>query len=305
MSFTRPPAAQRRGAQVKAAVQLAALRTRFGVLERVAPSAGAAKALDLWCTLPDNAGRRRDLRPGPGEVVRLPVPRGGTVVAECWGDGPTVYLVHGWGGWRGQLGAFIAPLVAAGHRVVAVDAPGHGESDVGVMGPRRGNLMELIEAFEATADEFGPARGVVAHSLGCTAASVVVSTSLPTERLVLVGPNDDFVALTRDFARMLGFGERIRGRLQQAMEDFCERPIADFDLAPLGAGGTMPPTLVVHDRRDKESPYRVGQQLAAAWPHTSLLSTDGLGHQRILADPETVARVTDYLAHANDATRTD
>ncbi|HEY5553551.1 MAG TPA: alpha/beta fold hydrolase [Cellulomonas sp.] len=302
MTFTPPVLARRRSERLLAAARLTALRATFMVLDVVAPSVAAAKALDLWCTLPANAGRRKDFRPGPGEVGRVRVPGGGEVALESWGAGPVVYLVHGWGGWRGQLGAFVAPLVAAGYRVVGFDAPGHGDSDPGVLGAGRGNAMEFMAALEAVAGEVGPAEGVIAHSMGCTTASMVVRSSLPTQRLVLVAPNHDFVGITKDFAQLLGFTERTRSRLQQDMEDFCERPIRDFDLAPLGADGTMPPTLVVHDRRDKETPYQVGADLAAAWPNATLVSTDGLGHQRILTDAGTIALAVGHITDRVGAT---
>jgi pimeloyl-ACP methyl ester carboxylesterase len=302
MSFAHPPVTTRSPrARLASATRLLTLRTRFGVLDRVAPRRGAALAMRVWCSLPGNAGRRRDLRTSAGEVVRVRAPQGREVVAETWGEGPTVYLVHGWGGWRGQLGAFVDPLVATGHRVVAFDAPSHGDSDPGAMGAGSGNLLELIEAFTAVADRFGPAEAVVAHSLGCTSASWVVHSGLETQRLVLIAPNHDFVEITYDFAALLGFGERTRTLLQQDMEDFCGRPLADFDLVPLGADGTMPDTLVVHDRRDKETPYEVGARVAEAWPTATLRTTEGLGHQRILADPDVVAAV---VAHVGEAVRT-
>ncbi|WP_051480484.1 alpha/beta fold hydrolase [Cellulomonas sp. KRMCY2] len=290
-----PRPARRLAARVGQVARLAALRATFATLDVAAPSTAAARAMRLWCTLPAGSGRRKDLRPGPGEVRLVPVPRGGQVVAESWGDGPVVYLVHGWGGWRGQLGAFVAPLVEAGYRVVGFDAPSHGDSEPGVMGPGRGNAMEFIEALEAVGGEFGPADGVIAHSMGCTTASLAVRSSLPTQRLVLVAPNHDFVEIIADFARTVGFGERTRSLLQRGIEDFCERPIGSFDLVPLGADGAMPQTLVVHDRRDKETPYQVGVDLAAAWPNAALVSTDGLGHQRILTDAGTIALAVGHI----------
>jgi pimeloyl-ACP methyl ester carboxylesterase len=302
MTFTPPVLARRRSERLLAAARLTALRATFRVLDVVAPSVAAARALDVWCTLPANAGRRKDFRPGPGEVVRVQLRVGGEIAVESWGTGPVVYLVHGWGGWRGQLGAFVAPLVAAGYRVVGFDAPGHGDSDPGALGVGRGNAMEFMAALEAVADVFGPAEGVIAHSMGCTTASMVVRGSLSAQRLVLVAPNHDFVGITEDFAQLLRFTERTRSRLQQDMEDFCGRPIRDFDLAPLGADGTMPPTLVVHDRRDKETPYQVGADLAAAWPNATLASTDGLGHQRILTDAGTIALALGHLTDRVGAT---
>ncbi len=46
-----------------------------------------------------------------------------------WGEGPTVLLAHGWSGRGSQMGCFAEPLVDAGYRVVAFDAPGHGDDD--------------------------------------------------------------------------------------------------------------------------------------------------------------------------------
>src|SRR5688572_7959580 len=38
-----------------------------------------------------------------------------------WGSGPSVLLVHGWGGRGAQLAAFVEPLVARGFSVVSFD----------------------------------------------------------------------------------------------------------------------------------------------------------------------------------------
>ena len=115
---TARPTARRRSRTARARRRIrglalhAGLRANLAVLQVVAPSRADKLAFDLWCTLPPGSGRRRDHRPFPGDVVRLDVPRGGMAVAEVWGEGPAVYLMHGWGGWRGQLGAFVEPLLA-------------------------------------------------------------------------------------------------------------------------------------------------------------------------------------------------
>jgi len=289
--------------RVLAVARLTWLRASLKVLEVVAPAAVDRRAIELWCTPPPSSARRRkDYRPSPGAMVRLPVPRGGNAVAEVWGDGPVVYLMHGWGGWRGQLGAFVAPLVAAGHRVVALDAPGHGDSDVAFMGPRRGTVVEFIEALDVAGREFGPAAGVVGHSLGCTVTSQVVRSSLHADRLVLIAPNHEFGELLDEFGHTLRLSGRARRHLQAALEELTQRPMSDFDLERLGADGSMPDTLVLHDRRDKETPYRVGEGLAAAWPNARLVTTEGLGHQRILSDPGTVAAVVGHLTDRGPAT---
>ena len=268
-----------------AAAGLAWLRVSFAVLQAVAPSAADRRALDLWCTLPPGAQRRRDLRPGPGEVVRLPAPRGGDVVAEAWGAGPVVLLVHGWGGWRGQLGAFVTPLVEAGCRVVALDAPSHGDAAPGALGPGRGMLPEIVDALEAAHDAFGPVAGVVAHSLGCSATGLALRGRLSAERVALVAPSSGIAAVLDEFSRTLGLSARTAAHLRAALEEIVDRPIEALDLVVLG-DGPVPDTLVVHDRADKEVPYAVGVAVAEAWSGARLVTTDGLGHHRVLADPE-------------------
>ena len=264
------------------------------VLEAVAPGAAGRAAVDLWCTLPAGA-RTRDHRPSAGDVTRLPAPRGGDVVVETWGDGPPVYLVHGWGGWRGQLGAFVGPLVAAGYRAVALDAPGHGDAAPGFLGPGRGTVMEMMDALEVAGREIGPAAAVVAHSLGTTAAAHVVRQSLPADRLVLVAPNHGFEEVVRQFAAVLRLRDRTADALRAAVETATGQALSSYDLDPLGADGSMPDTLVVHDRGDRQTPYAVGEAIAAAWPNARLMTTEGLGHHRILADPAVVAAVVGHV----------
>ena len=151
------------------------VRRAFGLLERVAPAAGARWALELWCTPP---AVEMSLRMPPGVVAGEPVEAtwsGHRIVGESWGEGPAVYLVHGWGGCRAHLGVFVKPLVEAGHRVFAVDLPSHNESDPGELAPGRTTIVECAEAVRAFVAAHGPARAIVAHSLGAKAVALAVA----------------------------------------------------------------------------------------------------------------------------------
>jgi pimeloyl-ACP methyl ester carboxylesterase len=57
----------------------------------------------------------------------------------------------------------------------------------------------------------------------------------------------------------------------------------------------MPPTLVVHDRNDREVGFDQGQAIAEAWPRARLLATEGLGHRRLLRDPAVIGAVTAFV----------
>src|SRR5262249_24545271 len=67
---------------------------------------------------------------------------GVTIRGAFWGDGPRVYLLHGWGGRATQFAAFVEPLVRAGFMPVAFDAPGHGAS-----GGRTASLLHFARAL--------------------------------------------------------------------------------------------------------------------------------------------------------------
>lgn len=280
--------------------RLTTLRSAFAVLDRAAPGISGRLATRIWCTLPNSNGARRDDRPIPGltappnEVSTVTLPGDRRVVAEAWGEGSPIYLVHGWGGWRGQLGAFVEPLVALGYQVVAFDAPSHGESGPGRQGPRRSTGLEMMEALQAVVGVYGVPAAIVAHSLGAatTAWSIRDGLAAP-ERLAMIAPTVGPVPYIQAMARLFGFTDRTRRAMVNRFEMMFGRPIGDFDVLNVGPG--MPQTMIIHDRRDKEVAFAEAEQIADAWPRAHLISTDGLGHQRILRDPGVVSKVVEFV----------
>jgi pimeloyl-ACP methyl ester carboxylesterase len=274
-----------------------AVRTVFGTLERTSPALGARLALRLWCRIP--RPRRRPAGAAdasPGQRVPLD---SGAVAVDVRGEGPTVYLLHGWGGRRGQLAALGDALVAAGHRVVALDAPGHGASEPGGMGRGYATLTEFVTALRGVVAALGPAHAIVAHSLGGVAAATAVLDGLPADRLVLVSAPADPIAHVPAFAAVLGLGPRTRAGFVTRMARVSGRPLADFDVPARAAAGALrsrlPRLLVVHDTRDTYVDPSNAAALAAAWPDAERLDTTGLGHRRVLGDPGVVSAVTAFV----------
>jgi len=281
-----------------AAIQKSTIVRSFSLLERVAPAAGARWAETLWFTVPPARGRR-DRQADPGRPFQVPL-HGRAVAGEAWGEGPAVYLVHGWGGWRWQLDGFVAPLVGAGYQVVAFDAPSHGGSDPGPEGPGRSTILEFADALAAVVAANGPApaHAVVAHSLGATAAAFAIRRGLAVERAAFVAPMADPLPYTRTFAGRLGFGERVRTRLVDRIERRVGLPLSAFDVPAMAGQMATPPLLLVHDRQDGETGWSDGAAIARSWPDARLVTTSGLGHYRILRAPAVVAEVAGFVAAA-------
>lgn len=257
----------------------------FGVLERFAPWIGSRWAVELWCTPPV---LESSFRMPPGVPTGEPIEAfwdGHRVAGEKWGNGPSVYLVHGWGGQRAHLGVFIKPLVEAGYQVVAFDLPSHNESDRGALAPGRTTAIECADAVAAMIDKFGPAHAVVAHSLGSNATAMAAARGSVVGRLVFLAPMADFPLYLDLFAARHNFGRRIRAGLHRRLEKRIEMPLEDTNMTRIGQRANYPPLLLIHDPDDPDSPYAATKRLAALWPGARLLTTQGLGrlaHYRIL-----------------------
>ncbi|MGE5182918.1 MAG: alpha/beta hydrolase [Acidobacteriota bacterium] len=223
-----------------------------------------------------------------------------TLAAWRWGRGPVVLLVHGWEGRGSQLGALVEPLVAAGMTVVAFDAPGHGDSP-----EHRLYLTDLADCIADVAAAVGPLHGIVAHSFGAAGALLAqVRGGLIAPRYVMLAPNVLIDDAVRRFARVVGLDDRDRDALELRLAAHTGVAPAALSLDRLVAArdGSL---LIVHDRADREVPFEHGARLAAAWPTSELIATEGLGHRRILRDPQVLARAVEFLRDGVAPARSD
>jgi pimeloyl-ACP methyl ester carboxylesterase len=282
---------------------MAAVRGAFGTLERAAPGIGARWAERLWLTVPPYRGTRRASTLPLAETFTVPV-RGRLVTGRAWGSGPIVYLVHGWGGTSGQLEAFVPGLLAAGHRVVTFDALSHGESAPGSYGPRRSTIPEMADALRAVVAAQGPAHAIIAHSLGCAGVFFALRHGLSVRRLVFFAPMTQPTPYTILFSAALGFGERIRTRMQDRVAARVGVPWTDFDMPrSVPSLGALPALLLVHDPRDRETRYADSLAVEKVWPGAVLHKVTDLGHWRLLRDQSTVTRTVAFVGFEADSAR--
>ncbi len=274
------------------------VRRAFRVLERVAPGLGSRWAVELWCTPPV---LESSLRMPPGVPPGRPVEAfwdGHRVAGEQWGDGPPIYLVHGWGGQRAHLAVFVKPLAEQGYRVIAFDLPSHNESDRGALAPGRTTAIECGNAIAAMIATHGPAHAVVAHSLGANSTVLAAAQGAPVGRLVFLAPMGEFPLYLDLFAARHGFGRRIRSGLHRRLESRIGMPLRETNMTWTGQRAGYPPLLLIHDPDDPDSPHAASERVAAAWPGARLLSTRGLGrlaHYRILRHGPAIRAGVDFI----------
>lgn len=265
----------------------------FRYAEHVAPGVAGRVANDLWFAAPP---RMADLPvPVGGEAFEVEA-QGHVVRGHAWGEGPVVYLVHGWGGRGSQFGAMVSPLVDAGYRVVMFDGPSHGSSDHGPAGPRRTNGVELARALDEVFCRFGPAEAVIAHSMGTVSTYLALRFGwLGASRLVFIAPMVEALSLFDLFQASLGFGPRTRRAFDREVDRFVGIPVTGFDARVQAAELEPLPTLVVTDRGDRQTPYDDVVDFASRIG-APLVTTEGLGHRKILRDPRVVETVVGFVA---------
>lgn len=129
--------------------------------------------------------------PPDAAVAWIPGPSGSLRVVERFPDGPlAVVFIHGLAGrlehWTPQIRA-----LGSGLRVIAVDLPGHGESDSAPDGDY--SITALASSIGAVLDGLGLRRAVlVAHSLGALAALEYARRHpARVQGLLLVDPSGD------------------------------------------------------------------------------------------------------------------
>ena len=265
----------------------------FRAADLLAPDLAGRIARDLWFRVPPTlAAAPLPAGAEPFEVESL----GAQVRGHVWGEGPVVYFVHGWGGRGSQFTAYVEPLVSAGYRVVLFDAPAHGDSEPGPVGPRRSHGVEFGRALDAVSARFGPAHAVIAHSLGTISTYLTLRFGwLSTERLVLLAPMVQAEPLFDQFQQALGFGSRTRRAFDRHLDAFVGIPMAEFDARVQAAHSEPVPTLVVHDSGDRQTPYADAVRLVEGLPDARLVTTDQLGHRKILRDERVLREVVAFI----------
>jgi pimeloyl-ACP methyl ester carboxylesterase len=274
------------------------LRVAGTVLSALAPEAAAHLGARLFLTPPRHRRPAAEVALLARAHARPLFVAGRRLEMWTWGRGPAVLLVHGWGGRGAQLGAFVDPFVARGFSVVTFDAPGHGLAEPGVV-----TIPEMTAALRAVAGTQRPLAGLVAHSVGATVATRALYEGLHAGSVVLVAPAAELTTPAAVFAQELGFSRRVSDRMRERIEERSGKPWSAFDVTTL-APALSAPLLVAHDRGDVEIPWQDGTVVAHAWGGPAeLLTTDGLGHRRILRDPGVVGAAVAFIAARAEAVR--
>jgi len=227
-----------------------------------------------------------------GNNYRVPFD-GGELAVTTWGSsGPTVLLMHGWGGARAQMTGFVDPLLFAGYRVVAYDQPAHGESD-----GKMTNLLEIAPTMDLIAEREGPFQAILAHSFGTliTSYALVKRNFPPPARLVYFGAFNRLLDSLPRFQMLARLpDEMIAGLRVMLYENFGRdvlEAITNESLTP----HINIPALMFHDAEDTVTPVEDSRAIARVWKQAQFIELEGLGHRGALQSKSTHEQVVKFL----------
>jgi pimeloyl-ACP methyl ester carboxylesterase len=272
-------------------LSLRLMRFLFATLGVVMPGLMGRWAYRLWTRtrrFPEAAVGKR----AASEAVRETLLVAGVPVAVySWGTGPVVLFVHGWSGRGSQAAAFVGPLNAAGYRVVAPDAPGHGNTP-----GERTNILECAAVLQALCHHYGPIHAAITHSFGGMVLAYAMRAGMKLQRAVCIGTPASIGFLLDSFTQTLAMPAAVADVLQQRLQQRSPGDLHARISTVNNVRGLTTAALIIHDADDASVPWQQGQMIAAVWPGATFLKTCGLGHGRILRDRAVVRAAVDFIS---------
>lgn len=227
-----------------------------------------------------------------GKNNRLPF-EGGELAVTSWGeDGPSVLLMHGWGGARAQMTGFVKPLLASGYRVVAYDQPAHGESD-----GRMTNILEIAPTMDLVMQREGKFDAIIAHSFGTIVTSYAIARRNfpPPSKLVYLGSFNRLLDSLPRFQAMANLPDEIIHGLRDMISENFGRDVLDEIVNEDLVKKIRIPALMFHDRSDNVTPVEDSRAIANAWSEAQYVETNGLGHRGALQSVEVHEQIVRFL----------
>jgi pimeloyl-ACP methyl ester carboxylesterase len=227
-----------------------------------------------------------------GDNSRIPF-EGGELAVTTWGDnGPSVLLMHGWGGARAQMTGFVDPLLSAGYRVVAYDQPAHGESD-----GKTTNILEIAPTMDLITKRAGEFDAIIAHSFGTliTSYALVRRNFPPPARLVYFCSFNRLMDALPRFQAQAGLPDAVINGLRAMIYENLGQGVLDAIVNEALTRQIDIPALMFHDTSDNVTPVEDSRAIAKVWKSAQFIETVGLGHRGALQSKEIHEQVVKFL----------
>jgi pimeloyl-ACP methyl ester carboxylesterase len=191
------------------------------------------------------------------------------------GNDTRILLAHGWESNSARWSKLFRKLSKTGATIMAIDAPGHGQSN--------GNEFTMLlyaDILQQLAQSFQPTI-IMGHSIGGSAC-VYSYHNYPKsytqlQKMVVLGAPSEIKLLIDEYVRMLSMNKRMARLLNEFFTTKYRIHIPEFTTAHFEKTFALQ-GLIAHDSTDPVVPYVEGKKLAQAWTKAQFISTENLGH---------------------------
>ena len=224
-------------------------------------------------------------------------PRGLTYPVYTLGTGAKhVLFVHGWGGRFTQFSALLDyceaqnPNFLEEYTLIGFNALAHR----GAQG-KRTMMPEFGECIQQIQERYGTFHSIIAHSLGSNAALYAqMEFGTTADHQILIAPPGLISGMVGLFCDAVGFNTKVHSRIITSLKKIHGDDFDSYSAPGLATRNTIP-ALVFHDRNDNDTPIAMGRSVGKNLTNGTFIETRGLGHRRILRDPEVLKQIYQFV----------
>ena len=178
--------------------------------------------------------------------------------------------------------------------VIAFDLPAHGENK-----GKESDFPEQSEFLKSVCDTLQLRNPIViCHSAGfLTLSHAVLARELHISKLVTINSPARFEFLFELFCKQLNLPSSFDAELWKVIERRLHRKDVQSQFSTKHMSQLSHKDILnIHDQNDKEVHFSEFEQMKRLWPDSQKISTENLGHNRILKDKKVVQAIGDFLS---------
>ena len=278
-------------------IYLQYLRTKFKTISKLAPAIAGRMAFELFCTPYPKYKKRKAPAIFHHATKRTVVLADQTKIHgfEWLPSKPndqTVLIAHGYASYAYKFEHYIAPLLKMGYRVLAFDAPAHGQSE-----GKHIHVVVYQEAIQKIMEQAGPIHHFIGHSFGALTLSMIAEKIDQAEarKFVLIAPATKTTTTFANFFKMMHLNEVTKAAFLQDVSNRTSHTVDHF-AADRALTNYKGPILWVHDEKDMVCPYEDIINFKENAPsNIKFLITNGLGHNKVYKTAEIMDQIMTFL----------
>lgn len=273
-------------------IQLRLMRIYFNSIGRAFPNKSANQLIKLFSTPRSRVIRSKEIEVLKTAKTTWQIFQKEKIRIYEWGNGDKLALLcHGWESNAGSLGAFVAPLLKRGYRVVSYDGPAHGESQ-----GKEASLITFTQVAKMVVKKFGKIDLAIGHSLGANVIMLMnYETQISIPKCILISPVNRIVSVFEGFKNIFKIPNSIYNRMVNLISKRTNYQLDSLLFEDIVLKSPYQEVLLMHDVADKITPVKHSEEIAKNWTEVSFKPIKGSGHYKILWHEDTLTNSFQFI----------